>query len=854
MKKKYTDEDLQREMRNVYEKNNNRVPTHKEWPTLSNIDVSTVANRFGTWRKAWDGIGLSIKKQNEKDAKRILLKDFIEAYKRFPDVASNYELLKLSGHRVGIVHKYFISLERFLETAKVDARCRVSKKDVLDDYLLLYNKVGRVPNKKDIKLYGKYSRFVYKRKFGSFENLHKQAGIEENIHAITDEELIEDLIRVENKIGRVPTTDDIVVHGKFSRSTYNRHLGGNFTKALKRAGMTPSNIKTNVTCPYCQKTILSLVAHMKQDHEKEYKTEEEKIVRLYLNGMSNMKIVLCDDVVFNSSSSISKIVRKHTTKEERAKLRLQKISRSTKENYKNGKMNRARKINVERSQDEQYRENMSESLKQSYKSGNKTRWSKGLTKESSEIIRASAEKTSKTMKHIYKTGQIERSNSASISRYRLGAGFTKSDRKNIKKRANYMCERCFITQEDLEDVGKFLECDHIIPIYKGGSDDWSSNGQALCPDCHLKKTMNIVENISYVDCISTPITCNINEILEYRGKKLTKKYVSSVSYKDRCRMVRYLLDFFIHYDFSSAKYSLDIVDREIERLKASNKTIERDKETYLTAQDNNAIVVCKHFFPHISEIRAGKHKSILESLTDKDILLQVIKNRLGGIGYDNFEEYFNISPATIILGAKNSMISSRASIFKPVTAKIIYDHWTKDGDIVYDYSAGFGGRLLGAYASRNRIKYIGTDPNTKTYGGLNNLCEYLNYDAEIYNHCSEDYVPENIDFAFSSPPYFDHEIYCDEKTQSISKFPRYSDWLEGYWRKTVRNINKGLKHKGVFAINIGNTSNDKMQRLYDDATNIIEQEGLVLIDKWHMKSNSIKANVKLEPINFYQKK
>ena len=32
------------------------------------------------------------------------------------------------------------------------------------------------------------------------------------------------------------------------------------------------------------------------------------------------------------------------------------------------------------------------------------------------------------------------------------------------------------------------QLDHVVPLWKGGLDEWDSNAQALCPTCHANKT------------------------------------------------------------------------------------------------------------------------------------------------------------------------------------------------------------------------------------------------------------------------------------------------------------------------------------------------------------------------------
>ena len=50
--------------------------------------------------------------------------------------------------------------------------------------------------------------------------------------------------------------------------------------------------------------------------------------------------------------------------------------------------------------------------------------------------------------------------------------------------------------------------------------------------------------------------------------------------------------------------------------------------------------------------------------------------------------------------------------YPPMRAKAIYERFCPKGGTIYDYSAGFGGRMLGALSSKYNFTYVGTDPNT----------------------------------------------------------------------------------------------------------------------------------------------
>ena len=174
--------------------------------------------------------------------------------------------------------------------------------------------------------------------------------------------------------------------------------------------------------------------------------------------------------------------------------------------------------------------------------------------------------------------------------------------------------------------------------------------------------------------------------------------------------------------------------------------------------------------------------------------------------------------------------------FKPTVAKFLWEQYTPDeGGVVFDFSCGWGGRLLGARSSKKDITYIGVDPSVKTFGCLQDLDKYL---CKLYGYTpgelsdvevngktvqqyrsdlvritccgSEEFCPEDlhgkVDFAFSSPPYFDLEDYAsgDEgyENQSHVKFPGRDGWLHGFLKQTADNVFKMIKPGGWVGLNL----------------------------------------------------
>ena len=145
--------------------------------------------------------------------------------------------------------------------------------------------------------------------------------------------------------------------------------------------------------------------------------------------------------------------------------------------------------------------------------------------------------------------------------------------------------------------------------------------------------------------------------------------------------------------------------------------------------------------------------------------------------------------------------------FKAQNAKAIAEHlcpvlWGN----VYDYSCGYGGRLLGIGSSNFKYNYTGVEPNTETVKYLNYLNDVIEeatgVRGTILQNVSEEYQPEDIDLAFSSPPYFNLEKYSNEQTQCMVRYKTEDEWFEGYVVPTMENIYRGLNREGLFATNI----------------------------------------------------
>ena len=110
---------------------------------------------------------------------------------------------------------------------------------------------------------------------------------------------------------------------------------------------------------------------------------------------------------------------------------------------------------------------------------------------------------------------------------------------------------------------------------------------------------------------------------------------------------------------------------------------------------------------------------------------------------------------------------------------------------------------------------------------------------------------------FSSPPYFNLEIYEGENTSTNLYGDNYKHWVRGYLAPTIWNCKEYLVSGGYFTMNIANGLNGL--NLYDDAKTIASAiGGLKFIGEEELferngRQNFTKQNKYQEKIMVFQK-
>ena len=336
-----------------------------------------------------------------------------------------------------------------------------------------------------------------------------------------------------------------------------------------------------------------------------------------------------------------------------------------------------------------------------------------------------------------------------------------------------------------------------------------------------------------------------DEVVEVNGHKLTKQYIQSLSKQERIDLIEPTFQYFRNLGFIYPD-NLDKVFSEFRRILDSTIDIESD-EIYNNSSVGSYVCkyFCKSFFKTTEYDKKGNKKpSMVDLFYDDEILKKLIYNRFGLGWFEETNESFNLSPKMIIQGFRSMRLVNMTSMFKPDVAKYMCLKYSQPDDLVYDYSAGFGGRMLGA-ASCGR-KYIGVDPLTNIE--LNNMIDYLKLkNCKVFDNCSEDFImnENSVDMSFSSPPYYNYEVYSSDKTQAYNKGKDY--FYNGYWKKTLDNIKYMLKPGKIFGLNV--KDQPIMVEMAKERFNLIDEVKLKTV-RSHLNKKNIGA-VKYEPIYIF---
>lgn len=149
------------------------------------------------------------------------------------------EFREHASHSATTYYRRFGSWQDALEAAGYEpheANKRVPTPDLLEAINCLVDEDNEPPTAAEMNAHGMYEVSTYQRRFSSWNEAVKQAGYEPRTKGtpISQEDLLAEIRRLADNLGRRPTFEDMTEQGMYAAATYSRRFGS-WTAAVDTA-------------------------------------------------------------------------------------------------------------------------------------------------------------------------------------------------------------------------------------------------------------------------------------------------------------------------------------------------------------------------------------------------------------------------------------------------------------------------------------------------------------------------------------------------------------------------------------------------------------------------------------------
>jgi len=215
-------------------------PTTTQMNEKGAYSPETYWRHFGSWRAAVEAIGFDA--DDLEVARDVTNEELLDELERLADAVdgtpTSAQMITKGAYSPETYRKYFGSWNAALEAIGHEPHhrsTRVSDGELLADIQRLSEELDRQPTSTDVIEHGTHGLATYQRRFGSWSEALKEAGFDPNADQVSDEELLDDLQRLHEELGKVPSILDVEAEGNHGPTTYQNRFGS-WSEALEAAG------------------------------------------------------------------------------------------------------------------------------------------------------------------------------------------------------------------------------------------------------------------------------------------------------------------------------------------------------------------------------------------------------------------------------------------------------------------------------------------------------------------------------------------------------------------------------------------------------------------------------------------
>ena len=225
-----------------------RTPTAQDVKQQGAYGISTYERKFGSWNDALEKADCEINRQATSDL-RIPQSELIDKLQNLADelgqTPRRQDMIQQGPHGATVYQDKFGSWNNALEKAGLEVRrqTNISNSDLLDELTRLADKLGQTPTKQHMHQQGCYGIKTYERRFNSWNDTLREAGLEINkYHDISKSDLLDELQNLADELGRTPRQQDMDQQGEYDTKPYQTAFGS-WTNALDKVGLKHQRIR-----------------------------------------------------------------------------------------------------------------------------------------------------------------------------------------------------------------------------------------------------------------------------------------------------------------------------------------------------------------------------------------------------------------------------------------------------------------------------------------------------------------------------------------------------------------------------------------------------------------------------------
>lgn len=224
-----------------------RVPTISDVDRCGKFSSSVYRKRWGTWNNFLLSID-EIPVQNKNISEKDLIDNFLEVKRKLGKIPIIGEMKKLSKFSISVYARRFGSWNSFLASIgeRLNKKQKISKDEFISEFMKVKQKIGHAPTFKEMKRHGEIAPNSYKRIWGSWTNFLKERGEKYQKRCVSEEDLIKAYLRCKKLLKKDSLRqEDMDNFGEFSSSVYLRRFGS-WNKFLNHIGDNV-NVNTNIS-------------------------------------------------------------------------------------------------------------------------------------------------------------------------------------------------------------------------------------------------------------------------------------------------------------------------------------------------------------------------------------------------------------------------------------------------------------------------------------------------------------------------------------------------------------------------------------------------------------------------------